>query len=237
MPLKVIGAGFGRTGTSSLKIALEKLGFGKCFHMTEMRDNPRSLDQWMDVLDGRPDWDAIFDGYQSAVDWPSSAYYKEQLAVYPNARVILTVRNPESWYRSVSETIFPVSHLLAPKWMPWLPAILRKLHRLVFTAIWDGTFGGRFEDKATAVRIFNEHIENVKREVPAERLLVFDVGDGWGPLCQFLGVDTIPDEPFPRVNESAEIKRVVSILRWFWIVLSAIAIALLIFVVMAVLNG
>ena len=235
MPLKVIGAGFGRTGTSSLKLALEKLGFGKCFHMSELMKNSHSIDLWMDVLDGRADWDAIFDGYQSAVDWPSSAFYKEQMAAYPNAKVILTVRNPESWYRSVNETIYPVSHVFAPKWLPWLPARLRKIRRLIFTAIWNGPFRGEFENQSSAIDVFNAHIESVKREVPADSLLVFDVRDGWAPLCKFLGVDAIPDEPFPRVNEAAEIKRVVSILRWTWRIVPAIAIALLIWGIWALI--
>ena len=225
MPLKVIGAGFGRTGTTSLKIALEKLGFGKCYHMSELMKKPQGLDLWLDVLDGKADWDAIFDGYQSACDWQSCTFYREQMAAYPDAKVILTVRNAESWYRSVNETIYPVSHLVAPRWMPWLPGRLRKFRRLVFASIWGGIFRGKFEDQSTAVEIFNQHIENVKREVPAERLLVFDVRDGWEPLCRFLEVDTIPDEPFPRVNEAAEIKRIVSILRWGWRVLFVIATA------------
>jgi hypothetical protein len=216
MPLKVIGAGFGRTGTSSLKLALEKLGFGKCYHMTELRANPQALDLWMEVLNGRADWEAIFRGYQSAVDWPACSFYKEHMAAYPDAKVVLTVRNPESWYRSVNETIYPISNLIAPKWLPWLPARLRKLHRLIFTTIWDGPLRGEFEDQKAAIDVFNEHIETVKREVPAERLLIFDVRDGWLPLCEFLGIDAVPDEPFPRVNEAAEIKRVVSILRWTW---------------------
>lgn len=229
MPLKIIGAGFGRTGTSSLKLALEELGFGKCHHMSEIFRNPRTLDLWMDVLDGRANWEAIFDGYQSAVDWPSSAFYKEQMAVYTDAKVVLTVRNPESWYRSASETIYSASQLIAPKWLPWLPNRLRQYRRLVFTTIWDGIFRGKFEEKGTAIAIFNEHIETVKRIVPAERLLVFDVREGWAPLCKFLGVDTIPDEPFPHVNEAAQIKRVIGILRWGWRVLVALVFLLLLF--------
>jgi len=229
LSLKVIGAGFGRTGTSSLKMALEKLGFGKCYHMSEIRDNPRALDHWIAALDGQADWETIFEGYQSAVDWPSSAFYREHMAVFPNAKVILTVRNVESWYRSVNETIYPASNLLAPKWFPFLPKRLRQFRRLVFTAIWDGIFRGEFEDQSTAIAIFNEHIERVKREVPVERLLIFDVRDGWEPLCRFLEVDTIPDEPFPRVNEAAEIKRVVTALRWAWRALYLIVIALLVY--------
>lgn len=235
MPLKVIGAGFGRTGTSSLKSALEKLGFGKCHHMSEVLSNPRTLDLWMDVLDGQADWEAVFKGYQSAVDWPSSAFYKEQMAVYADAKVILTVRNAESWYRSASETIYPVSQVMTPKWLPWLPKRLRQYQRLLSTVIWDGIFRGEFEDKSTAIRIFNEHIETVKREVPADRLLVFEVRDGWEPLCKFLGVDTIPDEPFPRLNEAAQIKRVVGIFRWGWRALFALVLALLVFGIRALM--
>lgn len=206
MALKVIGAGFGRTGTMSLKLALERLGFGKCYHMMEVVRNPGYPSLWAAVLDGEPDWDAVFDGYRSSVDWPAAAFYKEQMNRYPDAKVVLTVRNPESWYRSVSETIYPLSKLMPPVWLMWLKRF-RHVRRLTFESIWDGTFDGRFEDRDHAIGVFNEHIEAVRRHVPPERLLVFDVREGWGPLCEFLGIANVPDEPFPHVNEGAAMKR------------------------------
>ncbi len=212
MALKVIGAGFGRTGTLSLKRALERLGFGKCYHMVEVIPNPDNLALWMAVLDGKPDWDAIFEGYQSSVDWPAAAFYREQMDRYPEARVVLTVRDPESWYRSVSETIYSFSKLMPPIWLMWLKRF-RQVRRLTYGAIWDGTFDGRFEDRSHAIRVFNEHIESVRKHVPPDRLLVFDVREGWEPLCEFLGIADVPDEPFPHVNEGAAMKRRLRTLR------------------------
>lgn len=206
MALKIIGAGFGRTGTSSLKRALELLGFGKCYHMMEVMRNPDCLPLWADVLDGKPEWDSVFEGYQSSVDWPAAAFYKEQMRHFPDARVILTVRDPESWYRSVSETIYPLSNLMPPVWLMWLNRF-RRTRRLVFATIWDGTFDGRFEDREHAIRVFNEHIEAVRNEVPPEKLLVFNVREGWAPLCEFLGVADVPEQPFPHVNDGAVLKR------------------------------
>ena len=236
MALKVIGAGFGRTGTSSLKEALETLGFEKCYHATEVFGNPEAVARWCDVIDGNPDWSAIFEGYQSSVDWPACAFYKEQMAAYPTAKVVLSVRNPESWYRSVNETIYPLSHLMAPKWLTWFSRRARNLRRIVFTAAWEGQLQGKFEDKNAAIAIFNEHIETVKREVPAERLLVFDVRDGWAPLCAFLGISDVPDEPFPHVNEAAELKKVVARMRWIWRIGYAVVIVLILWGISTVVE-
>lgn len=217
MTLKVIGAGFGRTGTSSMKVALERLGFGNCYHASEVLFDPERVEQWCDILDGKPpDWEGIFDGYRSTVDWPSSAFYRQQMSAFPEAKVILTVRNPESWYRSVAETIYPISFLMAPRWLCLVSKRVRRMRRLVFEVIWEGELHGRFEDKEAAIAIFNEHIEAVQRTVPADRLLVFNVREGWEPLCRFLGVAPPADEPFPHVNESEELKRAVVQLRSRW---------------------
>ena len=217
MTLKVIGAGFGRTGTSSMKAALEQIGFGSCCHASDILFDDSKVRQWCQVVDGDDvNWDSIFEGYQSTVDWPASAFYVQQMNAFPQARVILTIRDPETWYRSTLETIYPISHLMAPRWLGALSGRIRRQRRLVFGAIWDGQMQGRFMDKDAAIRIFDEHIETVKQTVPGERLLVFDVREGWGPLCEFLGVAEIPDTPFPHVNESAELKRIVRQLRWRW---------------------
>ena len=128
--------------------------------------------------------DAVFEGYLSSVDWPAAAFYKEQMNRYPDARVILTVRDPESWYRSVSETIYAFSKLMSPRWLLWVKRF-RQMRRLTYEAIWDGTFDSRFEDRDHAIRVFNEHIEAVRNHVPPDRLLVFDVREGWGAALQF----------------------------------------------------
>src|SRR5690242_9375087 len=151
--LKVIGAGFGRTGTLSLKHALEELGFGPCYHMSELFEKPNVDKQWDAIVRGEPaDWPAIFKGYRASVDWPSCAFYKEQMQVYPEAKVLLSVRDPEKWYDSVINTIYRVSRQ-NPNSNPD-----RAVHRhMVDTLIWEGTFHNRFEDKDYAIAVFLRH--------------------------------------------------------------------------------
>lgn len=197
MTLKVIGAGFGRTGTDSLKVALNQLGLGPCQHMKETnRKTGAKLLAIKRGEDPNPDWDAIFGDYQSAVDWPWSAFYTELADHYPDVKVVLTVRDPEKWYSSAVNTIYKFS-----SWMP--PSAMRNF---VFGIIWDGIFDGRFAEKEHAIKKFNDHIEEVKANISADRLLVFEVADGWGPLCEFLDVP-VPDSPFPKVNTSEQINK------------------------------
>jgi hypothetical protein len=197
--LKVIGAGFGRTGTLSLKHALEELGFGPCYHMSELFEKPHVDEQWDAIVSGEPaDWPAIFKGYQATVDWPACAFYKELMQVYPNAKVLLSVRDPEKWYESVTSTIYPVSHQNANSNPD------RSVHRhMVDTLIWQRTFDNRFEDKEYAIGVFLRHNEEVKQHVPAEKLLVYNVKEGWEPLCAFLGVEVPAGKPFPHDNDRA----------------------------------
>ena len=190
--LKVIGAGFGRTGTLSVKTALEELGFSPCYHMVEVFNKPGAEEQWEAVARGEPvDWNTIFAGYRASVDWPACTFYKEQMQIYPDAKVLLTIRDPEKWYESAMSTIFSgVRSRLA-----------ESTHaQMVNALVWEGTFNGRFEDKDYAVAVFNRHIEEVKHYVPAEKLLVYNVKEGWEPLCAFLGV-AVPDIPFPHLND------------------------------------
>ena len=194
--LKVIGAGFGRTGTLSVKNALEELGFRPCYHMTTLFERPDAAEQWQAIVAGRTpaDWNTIFAGYQATVDWQACAYYKELMQVYPEAKVLLTVRDPEQWYESVLCTIYQVSH--SP--LPHSPHV-----QMINTLIWEGTFDGKFEDKDYAIAVFHRHTEEVKRHVPPEKLLVYNVKEGWGPLCTFLEVEVPEDMPFPRLNDRA----------------------------------
>lgn len=210
----MIGAGFGRTGTMSLKVALETLGFGPCYHMMEVFSHPEHAARWEAAWLGEPvDWDDLLDGYEAAVDWPACAYYEELMERYPDAKVILTVRDPERWYESVRDTIYALSMTVSHSRVLQLVLGLRGLLRhgtfaggnMARTIIWDGTFDGRFEDRRYAVRVFERHNEEVRRRVPEDRLLTFEVSQGWGPLCDFLGVE-VPDEPFPRLNDTAEMR-------------------------------
>jgi len=216
LALKVIGAGFGRTGTLSLKAALTTLGFKKTHHMEDVMTNPGQALLWHGVaFDESLEWDAIYDGYQAAVDFPSSAYYKELLDHYPDAKVVLTFRDFDSWYTSASGTIYAVGKTI-PAWLKALVPSAGQVAAMVEQVIWQGVFGGKFEDKAHTRDVFAEHIERVKAHVPAEQLLVYQVKEGWGPLCEFLGCE-VPAEDFPHLNDTAAFQkrlRVLRLLRW-----------------------
>ena len=209
MSLEVIGAGFGRTGTASLRRALEILGFGPCYHMFEIRRAPWRAAAWLrSVRGGEADWDRIFKGYRSAVDWPTCSFHTELAATYPGARFILTQRPPDRWYESTRETIYALPRAF-PRWSSGLP-VFRHVYALLEELIWQGTFHGRFEERTHALSTLRAHEAHVIASIPAERLLVFDVSQGWAPLCGFLQVPE-PEEPFPHLNERAEIARAV---RW-----------------------
>lgn len=213
--MKVIGAGFGRTGTLSLKAALERLGFGPCYHMVDVMEEPYRVRHWLGVARGDgPGWDEVFAGYRSTVDWPAATYWRALAERYPDAKVLLTVRDPDRWYDSARETIF--ERELA-SWRPsrteraieWLVerrspdfALFTQMAREVIA---EPLFDGRL-DRAHAIEVFERHNAEVRAAIPAERLLVFDVREGWAPLCAFLDVP-VPDEPFPRVNDRAEFRR------------------------------
>ncbi len=206
MGLEIIGAGFGRTGTLSMKAALEQLGYIKTHHMVEVLPNAAQRLLWQQVGEGAPpDWDAIFDGYRASVDFPSSSYYKELLAHYPDAKVVLTVRDPESWYKSASETIYSIS-LAAPRWARKYIKMQRQIDTIVQGCVWQRVFHGQFEDKAKTLQTFRDYIDQVKADVPADKLLVFEVKQGWEPLCAFLD-KPVPETPFPHVNDTAQFKK------------------------------
>ncbi|HET9341333.1 MAG TPA: sulfotransferase [Candidatus Eremiobacteraceae bacterium] len=197
--MQVIGAGFGRTGTLSLKTALDRLGFGPCYHMVEVIENPAHAEAWYKACHGGSVDYSVFDGYRSVVDWPAVHYWRELIEHYPKAKVVLSIRDPESWYKSVSDTIYgrittPVAPD-APEWQRRHRAMTRKI-------VLKETFGGRFLDKKHALEVFERHNDEVRKTVPPSRLFVYSVKEGWAPLCDFLGVP-VPDEPFPRVNDTA----------------------------------
>lgn len=209
MALQVIGAGLGRTGTLSLKEALEALGFGPCYHMLELLSHPEQVRHWEAASRGEPvAWDELFAGYQAAVDYPTARYYRELLQQYPEARVILTVRDPDSWWESVRETIYQVGRAPedpgeAPPPLPFPgdPELFARIFDMVRRDVWETDFAGRFEDREYAVGVFQRHTAEVRAHVPADRLLVYQVKEGWEPLCRFLGVPVPAGKPFPRVNE------------------------------------
>jgi hypothetical protein len=200
MSLKVVGAGFGRTGTLSLKVALERIGFGPCYHMVEVFPRPEHVAMWHRLaFEQSMDWDEIFRGFHATVDWPAARWWREIAAHFPDAKVLLSVRDPEAWYKSVTDTIYQPMKSPAPDGVPELVRLQSEMAR---KAILDETFDNRFEDKAHAIEVFQKHNQAVRDTIDPTRLLVFDVREGWGPLCRFLEVP-IPDEPFPRLNDTA----------------------------------
>ena len=190
--LKVIGSGLGRTGTLSTKLALEQLGFAPCHHMVEVFMNPTSVPLWIAAANGEPDWHAIFAGYSAMVDHPGCAYWRELADFYPEAKVLHTVRDPEKWFDSTQATIFNPDRP-GPPGGP-LTVFMDQLHA------W---YGGDIHDRAFMVDFFRRHTEAVVAGVPKERLLVFNVAEGWDPLCAFLGVP-VPETPYPRENSTSE---------------------------------
>ncbi|KNC97027.1 uncharacterized protein SPPG_07427 [Spizellomyces punctatus DAOM BR117] len=202
MPLEIIGAGFGRTGTKSLQLALQQLGF-PCYHMTEAIQHPTDFAVWTDAHDGKQvDLTQIFNKYTATLDWPACDFWKELMEVYPNAKVILSVRDADTWYESVRETVYKLN-MLPRSIIQNYPDIVN-VNEYCQHSIWGlgGNFKGQFENPAIAKKIFRDRLEEVKRSVPSEKLLVFEVSQGWEPLCKFLE-RPVPNEPFPRTNERA----------------------------------
>jgi hypothetical protein len=216
--MRVVGAGFGRTGTTSLKAALEELGFGPGYSLNEVFANPEHVEVWEAArhrnAGEKVDWERFLAGYAVAVDWPACSFYEELMQAFPGAYVILTVRDPAPWYESTRSTIYGLRRLrsgplpvraafaLAGLFVPGVTGTVRLADHLV----WEDTFEGRFEDRTYAMEVFERHNEAVRRRVPPERLLVFDAREGWAPLCDFLGVE-VPDKPFPRLNEARKMRR------------------------------
>jgi hypothetical protein len=200
MALEVIGAGFGRTGTMSLKAALEMLGFAPCYHMIECF--PRGPDHyrlWEQALAGNPDWDAIFSGFRATVDFPACTSYAALAEHYPNAKVLLSVRDANKWVQSTQDTIF------SPRWIEFLQTSIAGPY---MKATIDDYFDGRMHDRDFLAERFEQHVEAVRAAIPPERLLVYQVTEGWEPLCSFLDVP-VPAEPFPHINDTAATQEII----------------------------
>lgn len=198
MTLKVIGTGLGRTGTMSLKVALEQLGFTGCYHMMEVFPRPDHVGMWKKAALGeRIDWDQLYQGFTATVDWPSAHFWRDLTRRYPDAKVVHTERDPEVWWKSFSHTIKDGLTIEGPPAMrPWFDMV-----NLVIT---QQTFGGNM-DKENVLKVYNAHNAEVKRTIPADRLLTFDVAQGWAPLCRFLGVP-VPATEFPKTNTTEDFR-------------------------------
>lgn len=206
--LLVISAGLPRTGTLTQKVAFEQLGFGPCYHWVDLlADLDTQVPLWNRALDGDADWHSIFSEIRSTADWPGGYFYRELMDAFPDAKVLLSVRDPVRWERSFRETIWEMCFgesvmALLSKARMQVDDSWRNYQELVHRMFWgpQGTFAAGYDEPAQLIEQMERHHEQVRRTVPAERLLVWEVGEGWGPLCEFLGVD-VPDEPFPHAND------------------------------------
>jgi hypothetical protein len=197
MALQIVGSGLGRTGTKSLQTALTMLGLGPCHHMVEVFEHPESMALWIEAGAGRPDWDAIFAGYRSMVDYPGAAYWRQLADYYPDAKVLHSVRDPDRWFESTQATIFApnggVDRALSEPDNPMAP----------FFRSFAGAFAEHVHDRVAMTDYFRRHTEEVKATIAPERLLIYEVGSGWDPLCKFFKVP-VPVEPYPSENSRAE---------------------------------
>lgn len=188
MSLRIVGAGLGRTGTLSLKAALERLLGAPCYHMAEVFAHPEHVPVWTRAARGEPtDWPRLFAGYRAAVDWPAAAFWPEIAAAFPDAPVLLSTRDPASWWESASATIFPATARAEGPWREMVDAMMA------------ARFTSAIHDREAAIAAFERHNAEVRRRVAPDRLIEWQPRDGWAPLCRALGVP-VPDEPFPHVN-------------------------------------
>jgi hypothetical protein len=200
MKLEVVGAGFGRTGTQSLKLALERLGVGPCYHMMEVFGNIEHIPIWAAATRGEtPDWETLFANYRSTVDWPGCAFWRELAEKNPEAKVLLSFRDSDAWYESFHNTIYQAMLRDAPAEPSWIGEHFKMTRQLVL----EQALGGRPDDRAHAIRCYEDHNEAVRSEVPADRLILHEVGAGWEPLCDGLGLP-VPEEAYPKTNDTKE---------------------------------
>jgi hypothetical protein len=202
--LQVIGVGMHRTGSMSVKAALERLGFGPCYHGLEALRRHTDGEHWLAAYEarGEVDWSVIFAGYRATLDWPTIHFWERLATAYPDAKILLTDRDPEAWWAShvdMWQYGVKLQEERTDEEQQWAERSGFARMETALGTIASATFDGQVFDKAHCLRVFERHYERVRRTVPVERLLVYRVQEGWDPLCRFLGVD-VPDEPFPRVN-------------------------------------
>jgi hypothetical protein len=210
MQMKLIGAGLPRTGTLSQKVALEMLGLAPCYHMVNVLADLDQAEPWRRALDGRQAWDEVLDGFQATVDWPGSYFYKELADHYPDAKVLLSVRDADGWERSMRDTIWGIFYgdmlmrdlssargRVDPKWRGYIEMMEEMWER---SGLIDAGADTTTESMQRAMDAFNDEVQQT---IPADRLLVWSVSDGWEPLCEFLELP-VPNTPFPHLNDSKE---------------------------------
>ena len=250
--LLVIGTGFGRTGTTSLRGALVRLGFAPCDHMDENFERPERFALWREAFQRKQvgeqiDWRPLLADYRAIVDWPGAYFWRELTAAHPQAKVILTLRDPDRWYASTLATIYNfrtrvreddspserVRLLLLRYGMP----SMREGLQFIDDLIWQATFDGRVREREYALRVFHEHNQAVQATIPADRLLVFDVKQGWEPLCQFLGVPVPAGEPFPHLSDTSSVQKEIQAYRGVALRTGAIAASVIVGLLALIWQG
>ncbi|HET9727826.1 MAG TPA: sulfotransferase [Acidimicrobiia bacterium] len=201
MTLRVVGAGLGRTGTHSLKLALERVLGGPCYHMLEVLSHHEYVRYWQDALDGKPvDWQQVMNGYVACVDWPAAAWWREIWDANPDAIVLLSTRSSaDAWWKSAHDTIFDISARELPD-----DPVMREIGQMPKDML-ARKFTPNWNDEAAAKQAYEQHNADVRASVPAARLVDWQPGDGWQPICDALGVP-VPDEPFPHVNSTSDFR-------------------------------
>ncbi len=202
--MRVIGAGLGRTGTNSLKIALEQLLNGPCYHMFELFQRPQDVGVWHAATKGeKADLRALMTGWTATVDWPAAPLFDKLADEFPDAKVLLSVRDPVEWYRSANRTIFevgrqrdgspnPLGDLVDDQFRQWLTSDV--------------------DDEDETIAGFIRYNERVRRIIPPERLIEWHTGDGWDPICAGLDIP-VPERPFPHSNSTEDFQAVVAAAR------------------------
>ena len=203
MSLRVVGAGLGRTGTHSLKLALERLLDAPCYHMIEVLEHPEHADVWRRAAEGEPiDWSTFPEGYGASVDWPGGSFWREMADANRDAIILLSTReSSEAWWRSASETIFKVMDLRQPDTSSWAA---------MMTAMMSNRFTLDVHDKAASIQAYERHNADVRATADPKRLVEWVPGDGWAPMCAALDIP-VPDEPFPHVNTTADFRAMVGL--------------------------
>jgi hypothetical protein len=206
--LRVVGAGVGRTGTASLQIALQQLLGGRCYHMGETFGRPADVPVWHAAAEGRmPDWHEFLAEYVATVDWPACAFWRQLADAFPDAIVLLSTRaSADAWWKSAHDTIFQVHKREIPPEQADVMVPQLEMAEAVFTR----TFAPDWEDEVAAKRAYEAHNAAVRAEVPSDRLVEWQPGDGWAPLCDALGVP-VPDDPFPHVNTTADFRAMIGL--------------------------
>jgi hypothetical protein len=201
MSLRVVGAGLGRTGTHSLQLALAQLLGAPCYHMLEVFAHPEAIPAWQDAVDGKPvDWDAVMQGYAAAVDWPAAAFWRELFEWSPDAIILLSTReSADAWWKSATNTIFE----LGRRPMPDVPVL--QAQRTMAMALFEKTFTPNWMEEGPAKRAYELHNETVRATAPRDRLVEWQPGDGWEPICAALALP-VPEEPFPHVNSTEDFR-------------------------------